>query len=76
MPSDGHHHHHDCPAAGAPRPCLKAAPIPAVVAPDLDLSLPAAVVLPDCPAAPAVFDEPPPVRPPVPLFLSLLHLRN
>ena len=68
-------HDADCPMSKPARPCMKPGPVPqAEVAP-----APAAVFVPfvplACPAVPVVFAEPPPVRPPVPLFLSLLVLR-
>jgi hypothetical protein len=67
-------HDPDCPMSKPARPCMKPGPVPhAEAAPP-----PAAVSVPlipiACPAVLAVFAEPPPVRPPVPLFLSLLVL--
>lgn len=70
------HHHHDCPAAHAPRPCLKPAPL-AVAQTAPDDSAVAVFALPDSELAAVVFAEPPPVRPPpVPLFVTFRTLRN
>lgn len=70
------HHHHDCPAAHAPRPCLKPAPLAVVQTAPEDTAV-AVFAAPECELAEVVFAEPPPVRPPpVPLFVTLRTLRN
>src|SRR4051812_732679 len=69
------HHHHDCPAAHAPRPCLNPAPLAVVQSVPADSAV-AVFAIPACESAPIVFAEPPPVRPPpVPLFVTLRTLR-
>ncbi len=75
-PESQHEHDPDCPAAN-PRPCLKAAPIPPIAHPPMaDLSLSVAVCLPICTALVTDFLDPPPHRPPLPLYLVYLVLRN